>query len=351
MSPKGSKYTLNMFVEEDASLKETKLYKLYQKFDNVCDHSIGSPQLCSSDESHKSLDISIQELYKKLISNLKSISHNNGQIYDDITSDKNELYTYLKYWFYDHIIKEDINGPQINDILKAWSKEKEESCADCKCEFNIKFLSQIEQIKRIYDYSLFYEKYKIARSINEKIYRSKYCKYLEGVNIHYTMLEESCTTTPNKLECKEFNNYIKNYIKVDNSLTISCPEEASLDDRSPGARSPVSTLHGDEAEKRGLSRSTGEIEGLPEGFEIMGEEEDKSVISAIVSFSLVGAFLILFFFYKFTPILSYLRSRTQRKKGMRTNVNAIFNEFIMDESKFEQMDSDDRGYNVTYQSY
>ncbi|SBT74391.1 PIR protein [Plasmodium ovale] len=341
-----------MFVEEDASLKETKLYKLYEKFDNVCDHGIESPELCSSDESHKSLNISIQEVYKKLISNLKRISRNNGQIYDEITSDKNELYTYLKYWFYDHIIKKDITDSQINEILTVWNKEKIQNFAECKCEFNIKSSSLIKQIKKIYDYSLFYEKYKDARSTNEKIYNSKYCKYLDGVNIHYTMLEESCTTTPNKLECKEFNNYIKNYIKVDNSLTISCPEEASLDDRSPGARSPVITLHGDEAEKRGLSRSTGEIEGgVPEGFEIMGEEEDKSVISGIVSFSLVGAFLILFFFYKFTPILSYLRSRTQRKKGMRTNVNAIFNEFIMDESKFEQMDSDDRGYNVTYQSY
>ncbi|SBT84838.1 PIR protein [Plasmodium ovale] len=340
-----------MFVEEDDSLKETKLYKLYQKFDNVCDHSIGSPELCSSDESHKSLDISIQELYKKLISNLKRILHNNGQIYDDITLDKNELYSYLKYWFYDHIIKEDITDQQINKILTVWNKEKKQNFAECKCEFNIKSSSLIKQIKRIYDYSLFYEKYKDESSTNEKINSSKYCKYLEEVNIYYTMLDGVCTGKTNLAHCKEFNDYIKKYINIDNSSRISCPEVESLEDRSPGAPSPVGELHSDEAEKRALSRSTGEIEGVPEGLENMGEEVDKSVISAIVSFSLVGAFLTLFFFYKFTPILSYLRSGIQRKKGMRRNVNTIFNELIIDESKLEQMDYDDRGYIVTYQSY
>ncbi|SBT55114.1 PIR Superfamily Protein [Plasmodium ovale wallikeri] len=345
-----SNYTLTMFAQEHVTLAQTDLYELYYTFNNVCNDIGGSPQLCSSDQSYKSLDSSVQELYKKLVSNLKRISNYEDNSFREEIEDKNKMCTYLKYWYYEQLITKNISDINISKIIEVWDKEKQ-SFPMCTCELYIKKLSDIKALKKIYDYFLFYELYKDINTIKNNVFDKPYCKYLEDVNRYlYTMLEMDCETKENSPYCKELKKYIKNYIKVDNSSEFSCTKDESLAELHPPTLGEDG-LRGKAKEMPALNQGTTRTEHEAHiDVRIDAGEYDKSAISAAVSFSCVGIFVILFLLYKFTPIISYLQPWMRRSKRMIKNVNGEFNPLLSHESEMEQKYLDNYEYNIIYQS-
>ncbi|KMZ87231.1 hypothetical protein PVBG_04016 [Plasmodium vivax Brazil I] len=205
-------YNLNNFLEGNNKLNNSNLNRFYKSYFNIsCDDRTNSNYYCSPDTKFETLPSHLSELYRKFERNLKLIWYDGRTVYDSWETDKNALCSYLKYWIYDQLISKDVTQDHFLQFFNLWNARKNEKCPKCKCEFNITSFSEVKELKKTYDYSLFLKAYKKTAKINKKIHNMNYCKYIEYAKTIYSLLEQTCTKKKAEY-CNEFKEYVLPYM-------------------------------------------------------------------------------------------------------------------------------------------
>lgn len=232
------------------------------------------------------------------------ISNNEIKTFKEITVEKNKLCIYLKYWFFDQIMTKGMDNSQIIQFFDVWNKLKGETCSDCVCQFYKLSLNEIKQIKYLYDYFLFYDRSDEVKEKNvakDKIFSTEYCSYIKESSFIYSSRVVGCEGNTVNSYCKEFNEYIKNYIKFDDDelSLIQCPGDLSLVETED-----IKDVDQSDLEKARM-RSIAGNQFLPEL-----EDDDVSsetavqvgstngAVSTVLSLTFVATFFLLFLLYK-----------------------------------------------------
>ncbi|SBS79986.1 PIR Superfamily Protein [Plasmodium ovale curtisi] len=203
------------------SMDET-LYKFYSEFDKHCNSN--DDTICFYFIPETIANTSVRELLKKFMRNLKKLSDKNGAYFNTIDKENNtnKRCTYLKYWFYDQIISKNyqISDEDMDNFFDYLERLKYVIFDTFPCDFYKIKLKDIKEIKKLYDYFVFYDAYKIQNIINHQIYNSVHCHYLKGATFLYKEKERQCNLSDKTEYCKEFSNHIQNNIEKNVLLSL-----------------------------------------------------------------------------------------------------------------------------------
>ncbi|KMZ95102.1 hypothetical protein PVMG_05974 [Plasmodium vivax Mauritania I] len=184
-----------------------------------------------------------------MVLNITSISNESIDAYKHIEKNKSKLCIYLKYWLYDQLIKRQVNQDDFTKFFNLWNERKAVKCSECECEFPIKEFSEIEQIKKIYDFFLFWDSYKDKKKLINEISNKEYCEYINDSKILYYSYQMMCDNGKDSLLCNEFNKYINPNLEIDDDFYIICNKELSDRDDWPDENLVRSLLLGRREEK------------------------------------------------------------------------------------------------------
>ncbi|SBT84839.1 PIR protein [Plasmodium ovale] len=331
------------------SFKKTPLFNFYKELDSVDPCESDSITYCISGEEFNTENKVIRDLYNKLVTNLKNISNRDRNLFGDIYYDEIHMCTYLKYWFLDRILKDNMNGSQVIQFFKILEKKKGENIfPKSDCEFFSMKMNEIKEIKLLYDYYIFYDKCEGEKSdiINE-IYKSKYCKYVRNANFVYDKEKLLCEDDNLSGHCKEFNKYIKNFIDVYEYSSFSCNDEIRIEESgdhpdSETYRRPETIWFDDLQRDSQFEHSYNSPSDNP--------NTRGSTIPTVLSFSFVGIFCTLFLLYKFTPFRSLLHTRLGIIKNMLKMKNEKNNQLLSSEYEHDFANVNNSNYGITYHS-
>nr|QOQ34038.1 variant interspersed repeats 21 [Plasmodium vivax] len=202
-------------IDKDSTLGNNDLYNFYNKFNNSCEN-FNDEVFCNVD-LYNGVKENVKDILRKLMRNVNKLSMNKGQDYNSIDKGNynNKRCIYLKYWLYDIILANKFDESNISRLFHELSQNKGKvTSIDKKCVFYRLSLSEIKDIKKLYDYFVFFDGYNFVENIiNEKIYNNRYLDYLKGAIDVYKKTEISCPKSENtKGYCNELNKYIKVYI-------------------------------------------------------------------------------------------------------------------------------------------
>ncbi|SCA60739.1 Plasmodium vivax Vir protein, putative [Plasmodium vivax] len=170
-------------MDKDAipSFQNSELHKLYTKLNENCNTN-ADDLYCTTQISPEAIGPSDKKLCNIFFCKLKKLleSDNDYFIKKDDNYKINNRCMYLKFWLYDQLIKRKLTENDVKNIINDWKRQKDIFLGEynCPCEFYEMELSEIKEIKKLYDYFVFYDVYKKISIINNKIYNSPYCKYL-----------------------------------------------------------------------------------------------------------------------------------------------------------------------------
>ncbi|SBT02009.1 PIR Superfamily Protein [Plasmodium ovale curtisi] len=355
---KGTKdITLNDLRRKDSKLDESDGYQIYHQFENICTVLDEAKIYCGQDHNNDFTYDSVRELYNKFYPNLKVISNNEIKTFKEITVEKNKLCIYLKYWFFDQIMTKGMDNSQIIQFFDVWNKLKGETCSDCVCQFYKLSLNEIKQIKYLYDYFLFYDRSDEVKEKNvakDKIFSTEYCSYIKESSFIYSSRVVGCEGNTVNSYCKEFNEYIKNYIKFDDDelSLIQCPGDLSLVETED-----IKDVDQSDLEKARM-RSIAGNQFLPEL-----EDDDVSsetavqvgstngAVSTVLSLTFVATFFLLFLLYKFTPFRFFIDTQIHTIKNKFKNKSGPTKQLLFSNYENEEPNLDNNRYNIKYNSY
>ncbi|KNA02606.1 hypothetical protein PVNG_05150, partial [Plasmodium vivax North Korean] len=205
------------------SFKNSELYEFYNKFNEDCNTNVDD--LYSTIQiSPEVIGLSTKNFCNKFFCKLKQLLKRERDYFTkkDESHNINNRCTFLKFWFYDQVIKEKLTENDVKSIIHHWKRQKDVFLSEyeCPCEFYEMKENEIKDIKKLYDYFVFYDVYKKFSIINNKIYNSSYCKYLKNAIDVYNSKVANCKEIENSV-CKEFNNYIKHSINADYLLPFN----------------------------------------------------------------------------------------------------------------------------------
>ncbi|SBS93027.1 PIR Superfamily Protein [Plasmodium ovale curtisi] len=354
MSGRKPDYTLDLFVQNDDTLKHSQLYQLYNNFQNAKCEDGGTNDLCI-ESYYNDVHSSDIELYKKLQINLKKIYKSHLPFFRPTSKDipKDKLCIYVKYWLYDEIIFNKIDNTRIAKVFNTWEKEKITECSECKCTlYNMKF-EEIKHIKSFYDYFLLYDKNE--SNINNEIITNPYCQYFMDTYRMQSFKEIQCAEDRKNIpDCKEFIEYIHKYIKFDETLSsLSCKnEQRSADyfhhDDHDGRMQPQTKWKEEADEEQDLPVYKSAPVMAPS---VGTPEEEENTAPVVASVTLMSVFIILFILYEFTPFRYMVQSGTRRFQRILKN---LIGKSTKSESNFcegEYENSDYAEYSIAYHSF
>ncbi|KMZ99297.1 hypothetical protein PVNG_02180 [Plasmodium vivax North Korean] len=200
------------------NLKANELYKFYIEFNNPYNFDEKDLDAYDSSSAYPEKN-SAKEFYKKFIRNIRLLSKLYSNHFNYIDNGKNIINRcmYMKYWFYDQLLNSNINDNEINIFYNYWESQKNvfELNKYLSCEiYRIKF-EDIKEIKNIYNYFVFYDRYNNFSAINYKTYDGLYCRYQKWFTEFYKAKEKGCSYENSDEICKELNAYIKRYIDLE----------------------------------------------------------------------------------------------------------------------------------------
>ncbi|SBS90352.1 hypothetical protein POVCU2_0060880 [Plasmodium ovale curtisi] len=123
-----------MSIHNHDKLINTDLCKCYNIFDRVCNNTLDTTNLCNSDDTYKCVHISLRDLYKKVLSNLRRISNREPVFTDKIPKD----YYKVSTCNHDSTFK---NCNEFNDYIKNYMKVDDRSSISCEEQEILKDLS------------------------------------------------------------------------------------------------------------------------------------------------------------------------------------------------------------------
>ncbi|SCA60341.1 Plasmodium vivax Vir protein, putative [Plasmodium vivax] len=368
MTKEKKTYTFSDLKEDNDVLIFSNINRLYVAFfDYECDNREESNLFCSSDNSYGSISPSLLDLYKKFERNITSIWGESSYAYNHIENNKIKLCIYLKYWLYDQLIESKVNKDDFTKFFNLWDKQKKEKCSACECEFPIKEFSEIQQIKKIYDFFLFLDSYKDKEKIINVISNKEYCKYIDASKSLYYLYQ---------MKCEKSNNLLLSHY-VDRLSPIGRPEENDRVDQEEGEEdtegdhppprpltnsfaippldgphiiSSSSFISTDDAVGQHLQPTQEEnAEGVTDLLAPDSSYDGKST-GTIISASSVGTVGFLFLLYKFTPLRSMLDPRIRKTRNNLMNGVQGSHELQSQDYDLYSQDAPFNRYNIGYQS-
>ncbi|CAI7720790.1 PIR protein [Plasmodium vivax] len=210
-------------------LKASELYKFYIEFNNL--YNINENDLQAYNSSLKlPKEDSAKEFYKKYIRNIRLLSELYNNHFNYIDNGKNIINRciYMKYWFYDQLLNNNINDDEIDIFYNYWESPPKKIHLDknLTCDIYRIKSKDIKEIKKIYNYFVFYDRYNNFSAINYNKNGGLYCNYQKWFSEFYKAKEEVCLSNETKEICKELNTYVKKYIteNILSSLTEECEQ-------------------------------------------------------------------------------------------------------------------------------
>ncbi|KMZ95686.1 hypothetical protein PVMG_05830 [Plasmodium vivax Mauritania I] len=196
-----------------SKLENSNLFKFYEKYNGDTDLDSALLSFAKFDEIPKVYN---EGIYKKLWNNLYRLSKYT-EYFSNIQEKNDKICAYLKFWFYDRILSENVKAVDINTFLARWEEFKKHvfQSNDCPCDFFPIKLKEIKEIKQLYDYMVFHEDLKLEGDIHEKMCNGINLNLLkESIGIYIQKVVE-CGCDNNSAYCKEFNEYIKKHVNED----------------------------------------------------------------------------------------------------------------------------------------
>nr|AFD10475.1 variable surface protein vir 21 [Plasmodium vivax] len=219
-------------IDKDSILSKNDLFNFYKKFNSDCE-KFNHEVFCKNDLYNDVAKKNVKDILRKLMRNVNKLSEDNSEDYNNIDKGNyiNKRCIYLKYWLYDIILANKIDESNISRLFHELSQNKGKvTSIDKKCEFYALKSREIKDIKKLYDYFVYFDGYKFVKNIiNEKIFNNTYLDYLKGAIDVYEKSEIECSKNENTREyCSEFDEYIKRFI--DKSVLYSLAEKISSED-------------------------------------------------------------------------------------------------------------------------
>nr|QOQ34041.1 variant interspersed repeats 21 [Plasmodium vivax] len=219
-------------IDKDSILSKNDLFNFYKKFNSDCE-KFNHEVFCKNDLYNDVAKKNVKDILRKLMRNVNKLSEDNSEDYNNIDKGNyiNKRCIYLKYWLYDIILANKIDESNISRLFHELSQNKGKvTSIDKKCEFYALKSREIKDIKKLYDYFVYFDGYKFVKNIiNEKIFNNRYLDYLKGAIDVYEKSEIECSKNENTREyCSEFDEYIKRFI--DKSVLYSLAEKISSED-------------------------------------------------------------------------------------------------------------------------
>ncbi|SBT01890.1 PIR Superfamily Protein [Plasmodium ovale curtisi] len=329
--------TYKTLYELDPSLKSEELFRFYNKFNNICNNEGDTDNGCIKDGIYDNVDATVKDFYKNTASNFKIINDSSSQYFHGMTSDSNKRCIYFKYWFYDEVITKKYNTTKVNNFFDWWTQTNQNVCANCECKLSKIRWDEIHNLKKMYDVILFYGKSDVMLSEKlEKLRDHKYCKYIKDSYITYNIFQSRCSGETNAY-CKEINDYIKNNIDDVKLTDLQCNSEIK----------PIEINQ----EEQELINGVLSINPLKQ----TGQDEASSDKQGTLSHTVIGIFgtafglfLLLLILYKFTPFGLWISPRIRNYKRMWNKITRKDCESLLDKSVSQQIQSDNRRYNISY---
>nr|AFD10486.1 variable surface protein vir 21 [Plasmodium vivax] len=219
-------------IDKDSILSKNDLFNFYKKFNSDCE-KFNHEVFCKNDLYNDVAKKNVKDILRKLMRNVNKLSEDNSEDYNNIDKGNyiNKRCIYLKYWLYDIILANKIDESNISRLFHELSQNKGKvTSIDKKCEFYALKSREIKDIKKLYDYFVYFDGYKFVKNIiNEKIFNNRYLDYIKGAIDVYEKTEIECPERENtRGYCNEFNEYIKRFI--DKSVLYSLAEKISSED-------------------------------------------------------------------------------------------------------------------------
>ncbi|SBT83272.1 PIR protein [Plasmodium ovale] len=232
----------------------------------------------------------------------------------------NEGCDYFNLWVYEKIInnftvnQEDISQSEIiNDIIKLW-KEFNEYFKDCKFKNYSISISNLKNMKYLYDYSKNYDTLKLRSNTSDIECKKYYCSYIKQIDDVYNSVKDECIAPKNAELCKIFK-LIEDDKKPDTLLTeFGCSTEYIDASLVQGVTSSGKDLEDTLIFQESYhSRNSPTDIALKTTFSIFG----VSLISSLLAYRVkcISSLKILRFKY-YTPFGNWFRSRILRKYGV-----------------------------------
>ncbi|SCA83427.1 VIR protein [Plasmodium vivax] len=317
--------------EEDfRSLKSHTYYKIFHSYDNVDTSNCICEQLKSVLSSNKDINPFCCKLSKNVAHVYRASRDSSGS---------NELCTYLNYWLYDALIKNDFldntenlcKSKVIKELSGLWNNFYNNN--KCELEQYDMNVTDFNRLKVLYDYSQNY----LGIRVNLDDYETKecknlYCSYINKVNDVYNDVSGSCSPTNVKPYCSLFqkisNSMNPNSLFSEFNCSISDVDESLAEEKHIFRKELTSPVF---SNRRGSMQLSGTEDALRDPYKDLTMEPSESHHEnppgsnpQKIGLSLLGMSLpTLILIYKFTPGGNLIRKLIRNKSGSTFNSDDI----------------------------
>ncbi|SBT57399.1 PIR Superfamily Protein [Plasmodium ovale wallikeri] len=222
--------------------KNSHLEKYYKELNDVCTLDKEGTR-CATTIDISSSTPHVKTLYEKLNGNYNKFSYVDGK-FNQFKEEPLKRCIYLKYWFYDQVIKNGFNSNTVQEIFNLcnqnnyemnfliykWDENNRGSYEPhdfVECQFKINTFEDIKKIKSFFDYIENYEGSQKKSTINDLMCTSTYKNDLNEIIIKYNNTN-TCADSISDAYCNELKN-LKEIHKFNELSELKCNEKPTAD--------------------------------------------------------------------------------------------------------------------------
>ncbi|SBT51652.1 PIR Superfamily Protein [Plasmodium ovale wallikeri] len=326
---------------------------IYDEFHKMC--SINSDrEKCFAGTHAKSVDCSdvpnkLKASKSKLNETLQEYERELNNIFSDgNVEDVKKQCICLKQSFYDKVIKVKENTGD-HELFKTCNNQIKDTFNDVPsnlCTFRYLNIREMKKMKMIFDFYLFYYRNINDFTIEQKL--NKYPKYFKkGFYEHCNSILQCLNNTTKSEYCKEFKEYHKKYnaFEVFLESLILYGEKTNGSDCDNGCVLGESLLTG-----KYLLELKQEIERIRSRYRPTNYSTTVITVVFLIIGTIIGAFLISYYFFGITPNELWLRTLKIINKEAHANLDDETESNSLVTSEYLENNSKRKGYSISYKS-
>ncbi|SBT33404.1 PIR Superfamily Protein [Plasmodium ovale wallikeri] len=345
--------TLDNLAKIDVYKTNEEFVKLFDKLENVCT-SIDHSNSCRDSFKYMNIVKTFIPQLKKIF-NILYRSKTQGDIYiEEIKLGNLKPCVYYKYWFYHKIINNKLEDTDISELYKLWNQNTIDiygSLSVDRCKFHAETSEDIKIMKVLYDHIFFFNKENHNFNTLDKIKKCEYCNTLKNyVSKTFIKLPIECAHGSSYAFCREYNDHLKEFIKLEELSSLSCEIGAEISHCPPYSKLQEQGTSGIVSIERvsGNVASITEEDAATSGFAVKIENNKSDAKNVIGEVSVLGISSILFFLYKFTSFGSLVRRQIKWITNMWKNPQGEKEALLLRDSETDNINFDNTQYNLAY---
>ncbi|EDL42820.1 variable surface protein Vir21, putative [Plasmodium vivax] len=351
-------FSVDKIKEEYKFIEDSNFYKIYNELNWDC-NSVNYNDSGSScfkgtlDKWTNFTDVNdlLKELYSTVYRIYIAIIGNNNDYFDKHQSELKKIgYIYLKYWLYDKIMKANFDDSKIEKLFQGWNNFVEREIKrkpNNLCIFYSLKKDEIKKFQKIYAFNTILYASDKKSSITCGNNQCKYMDYFEEALTEFiNSIKKFSSVSSNNEYCKEFNEFL-NVCKDENpyaGISINYEYKSYSSDHSK------KYLSVEEYKENPLYIYIKNNEWIK--FDKIAHLLNTQNSTTIAATSVVGSAIelssIFYYFFKFTPFGSSLR--TGKGKNI-VNIDQEAHDALLYTSDAEQTPFQSRKYNVAYHNF